>query len=861
MPKLKGISRILKSDKLKNIVKKIMGFISSHRLLSLLIVGAVVALVVILAIFGRKEVVVVQTQEKRKAPVTINRLEIIVPPGAFPTGKRFLIKEIPRDSERYRRIVERSNFLEEVYEVVPKDGREELALIPLTLRYRIPRKYYLGNDSFNLFLGYMKSDDDVLRRIYGCEMKEDDRGVYIEAKVFHTSIIGFSAGSPKEFVMGIRNMIERPPSYKPPVLIIPGIDGNFVGAIPKTRTNENPQGKNIWEFIFPDRSIWVYRYPLKSTRPKVYTDAAEAFFERNKRDYLIYEAKRLATELKRFPYKFDVVAHGIGGLLIRYAIESDPTVTNVRRVVLVDVPNLGTNLANPVYLNLLYGKSPDALAEIYGTDPDSIRFLVKNALDYLEKVNVFWVDLKPDSDFIHILNSFGLRKDVDYLAISGTTPSFTVRITGTELEKLYPEFIEGSGDGVVTTNSACYEGKMDCVKFPHSFSDIYLQPEVLDKIKEFLEGGLKEPEEYVFKDDTFIERTASPGCEILPTPTIVEEITETGTKAESKKSTKMLQLEISTGERYLPLNYQTNRIFEFPTERGKFRFLNSDYGIYVVMENEVTLLTDILSEPSSSIVYVGEKIHANMFDGKLYVLDSSGISVFDGDVRRKKIEVEVDIGMDDVVDTFMTDEKLIVLRRKGRNLELTEYPFDNMKMFKILKKFKGTGGHLRFDENTGTVLVITDYEIGKYDPAEDRYEILERSSELLRKMNDVKTRRLVFSDAILFNDLMFILTEEYEIYIENMKNGEVVRFGAGDVGSMKLLAGGRRIYILGNKTINFLELEGNKIRRFPGYIRARKDTIFRDMMVLLDDDGNERIVIGMEKKEKAVIGELEVFWR
>lgn len=806
------------------------------RRLLFLIAISIVAIAGLLLIFmnstNRNKVVL---KGSNQTPVKINRLQIIVPEGAFPSSKKFIITELDQDSSIYDYAVKNEKFVSDVYKVSPEDGKKELSLLPLTLRYAVPSQYYLGDNFYNLSLGYLDENTKVTRRFYGSEIVKDSKGIYIEAKTFHTSIIGLIADKPINEGFGLKEIIDKPANYKPYLLIVPGIDENFSGSIPNTYSENKPAGRNFWEILFPDRSIWLYNYPLKVTRPSVYVEAARSFFKNfGRTDYVVYEAKRLSTELKRIPFKFDIIAHGIGGLIVRYALESDQNIKNVRKVVIISTPNLGTNLANPVYLSLLYGKSNDALAKIYDADVDSISYIKSAASDYLEKINVFWESIKPGSKTLKELNSFGLRKDIDYLAICGSTTNFPVNIKHSQLSNFYPEFVKGLGDGVVTIKSATFDGKIKAKIFKHSFYDIYFQKDVLETIKKFIDD-IKPPEEYVFKNDEFLEEhpTGQEG-EFFNTPTTIEsskkttEVTSTGstpTKSEEPKVKSNININVSKYS-YIgmkQLDYRSKKLIEiygnarrlFSIGDSLFVLCDNQLIAYNKNDNRIRLITNVT-----------EDSFANIWKDQLLIYDGSEIKAFNenGDmVWKREANIEGKL-----LDLYMTKDMYYSLFADDG--KLIYKVFD--KNFNILfsKEVKGINGHLKYSPKYNQLFIVTNDQILCYEISINR-ELFEKTESSFRKYAKIdRNRRLEFSDVERIGEWLIILTKEYEIFANNLLNGKVVNLGFGDVGSNKLLFdGSRTIYIFGEKTLNFLMLEQNAkqkiIKRDNRYVKFQNKTI------------------------------------
>jgi len=505
---------------LKNIkINKIVEYAKSHRLMMIIILGAVVA-VVLLAVFflpnlfNDIKTIGEDSKDQQSVQTDVKDLSVTIPETAFPYPKSFIIENLAKD-DLYNQIKSKGNFYGDIYELIPADGRNDLALEPMTLTYRFPTEFYFGKEYNNAELLYVENKENPVIKVFpgGNIILNENQQPVLETKAFHGSLIGIRIKNPTKPQWGLKKIIDKEDTLKPDILLVPGIDTNFTGFLPNTITNENPQGDNLWEITFPLRSIWSYRYPLSETRSPDYMREAENYFNRiSRRSYLRFEAEKLAEVIGSKNEEFDIIAHGVGGLIARYAVEKFQ-LENVRKVVLISTPNSGTNIVNPSFLNLLYGKDSQVLSQIYGMNADSIRYLNRNNMSYLENVNVFYTDILPDSETISLLEG-SLREDIDYFFIAGDNPDFSADLEGTQFEKFYPENAKGKGDGIVSVFSSLFpvlneknSGLQNLTSrvFPFSFFDIFVQQETLQHIYSFLEEGIETVEIPEYEDDTFRE--------------------------------------------------------------------------------------------------------------------------------------------------------------------------------------------------------------------------------------------------------------------------------------------------------------------------------------------------------------------
>ncbi len=502
------------------VFRKPLQFVKTHRLLSILLGFGLLGAIVLLVLFsggffaGVFEIGTHQDAEQQKKD--IDGLSVIIPPNAFPYAKSFTIQTIPHNSPQLQSLKLIAGYTGTVYEVKPTDGRKDLAMVPLTFRYTLPAEYYFGPEYNNFEMVYVEDMDiPVARTYYGSVMRDIGGKVVLEASVFDPgAVMGIRVNVPERKEFAMRRSIEKPDSLKPDILVIPGTDSNFLGILPNTITNTNPQGNNIWEITFPDRSIWVFDYPLLETQTMQHAQESDAFFQTAPfRSHALFEAHRLASYLNQTTRSFDIIAHGLGGVIARLAVEYY-NAQNVRKLVLISTPNAGTNIVNPLLMNQIHGKDPKALSGIFGVSESAIRFLQRNNLGYLEKVNRFYLDLLPDSRVVEVLER-SLRDDLEYLFVAGDDPGFAMDLGQSQLSRFFPENTPSKGDGIISVFSAIYphlnldqtdeSHRVYSHVFPHSFSDLYIQNDALSLIQRFLEEGIEVVEIPTYYDDLFRE--------------------------------------------------------------------------------------------------------------------------------------------------------------------------------------------------------------------------------------------------------------------------------------------------------------------------------------------------------------------
>lgn len=140
-----------------------------------------------------------------------------------------------------------------------------------------------------------------------------------------------------------------------------------------------------------------------------------------------------------------------------------------------------------------------------GIEKVTIATIASESAFYLDLINSYYNDIIPNSNFLNKANSFSRRADIKYLVVAGTNSNIKENINNKVISQIYPEFKNGDGDGVVSIDSAIIEGVNEVYYANKCFYDIYLDQDVLNKIKDFLDESLITLTIKPFQDDDFIE--------------------------------------------------------------------------------------------------------------------------------------------------------------------------------------------------------------------------------------------------------------------------------------------------------------------------------------------------------------------
>jgi hypothetical protein len=716
-------------------------------------------------------------------------LEIIIPEVAYSGNKQFIINEIPENSIEYQNLTSMANFQGKIYSIKPSDGVEESSLVPMKIRYKIPNDLYFGDNFTNFSIAYASDDEPpVISELSGSRIVKIDNSYYVEAETFHFSNIGLIVKSPQESDYGLKTLIEKPVSYKPDIVLVPGTDINFTGYLSNTNTSKNPYGSNFWSALFKERTIWQYNYPLVNTRSKTYFDSYQGFLMRTgSKSFIEFEAKRFAQELKRLPNReFDIIAHGVGGLIARYAVESDESTDNVKNIVLLSTPNDGTNLANPLFFNLIYGKDPDILIETLKIDEETSFNIKYNSNFYLEQINSYYYDLIPNSDFLNELNSFGMREDINYITIAGKNSGIKMDLNQSSISRLYPEFINGKGDGIVSVDSALIPEASTKLLYDYKFYDLYSKPDVLENIKKILEDNLDVPDIKEFKDDDFIET--------------YEQLYSQGSEDNNQTDTNIVDEE--NPEFNLPINYS-----EFDLVANK--------------------------EVVKEISYTNPTLHS--FDNKLFISTNTGIYDLKGNILLNT----------DIINSYVYKNRFIVTSRDGvfvldKNsndfievedtlIESDEaYYLSNFGLLRVFHNLENSTVYLNKEiiSNNSKLMEIEEYNNVNYLIFQNRISLLTSDS-----LNDFITKDSIIDitgiefDSIkeveIFNNDFYIITNDYKlIYVKGDRSFYQV-LGNGDVGKIALIKRDNNLFIFGSDTLTYIDIEN---KNFPGNYQRFNET-------------------------------------
>lgn len=743
--------------------------IFKRRLLFILISTALclVALFVFLKLYSNRRVVVGKKIEEAAIPISVT-----IPDGAYSVRRTFLVKRIPRDSLPPSIA---NVFVGDLLEVTPSDGVDEFAMRPITITYRLPRDLYLGDDYGNVRIAYIPDITQPLYRVFGgAAMGLDERGPYVEVQAFHTSVFGLIADVPEKQKLGLRLLVERTKSIEPVLLLVPDIDRGFLGFV-----NSNRQGANFWMELFPNRTIMYYEYPVVSTRSKSYMDSFRSFAQKNMPSFLLFEAEKLAVELTRLKnFEFDIVAHGIGAIIARLAVELHPEIKNVRSLVLVSPPNKGTNVVNPLYYGaLLYKKDSSAVASNFGLDRFVVDAMKSHLLYYLEALGPIHREVLVGSDLLKKLEGT-VRKDVRYLVAVGSSPPASIDVGRTQMELFYPELVAGKGDGVVSQDSAFLEGTQN-VALRGSFFDCYLDPNFHEVLKKFLTQALTEIPRY--REETYPERS--------PQAQQTEKVVQPQTGVRATTRTQQAEQAIVQRRVILPSRFERSQLLV------KLETLNlrNVVGIHSFKGKLYYVLADGLYSDGRRI-HSGSVRYVHTVESGIGFVSGERAYFFNG----TKITDLGKITLMGVEDVLVTENAVFAILKGRENLIFARWENG----WKEVQSLSGIYG--KFIDGS-TNLLMTNKEI--YEVSGGRLRKIFDSSQL--KLNG---RSVDFKSCLLASDLLLLGLRGYSLAVYDLRTGTYTWGAEGWIDPERLVLANNMVLVQGASTLFVFDLPRLSLR-------------------------------------------------
>lgn len=764
-------------------VLELLKSITKKKLLLIITLGSIVVFLVIflgLRIFKRTFV----AQPESGTSVITNVLTISVPEGAYSRPKSFEIRRVPSSNLPVQLA---SVFVSDVYEVSPVDKIEEFAMRPILIRYRLPRNLYLGEEYANVRLTYIPNTSEPIYRSFGgAYIDIDEVGPYIEVEAFHTSTIGLTANVPQKQKVGLQLIKENSRSIEPVLLLVPDLDRSFLGFVPSTLKQEI----NLWSELFPNRTIMYYEYPIIDTKSKSYMNGYRQFSKTSGvNSFLLYEAEKLAAELLRLKsLEFDILAHGMGGIIARLALERHPEIKNVRTMVLVSTPNRGTNIVNPIYFGtLLYGKPSELIAANFGTEKSTIDSMKSHLMFYLESIGPLYREISISSKLLSLMSS--IRQDVRYLCVIGNRPPMSINLRGTPLESFYPELVVGLGDGVVTKQSAMIDGA-EFFESDGSFFDCYLSPKFHDKLRKFLE--YQPPKIPQYKTETYPERAASS----RETEVISRPVQSLQTRVPS--SFKIVQLMKKTKT----LDQQALDIFQVDSKI----LIQRSGGLY---------------DLNGKLLYQGDIQFAHVVSRKLGFYSNKSAVIYSGNNISATSDVDL---LENCVDFLASDIGIFSITK---NKTLALYKWE-----KEWKKIADLPGEYAKFIDGDVPLLLTNEVVYSLSNDTNPLRRLVSSSEI-----NVKGRSVDFTTCIRQNDLLVLGLRSYAVVLFNLSTRSQLVVAEGWIDPVYIGQSDRYLLIGGSSSVLFFDQKNmalrEEIHNFDGKVK-KVISVGKEVYALVD---------------------------
>ncbi len=433
--------------------------------------------------------------------MTLGNVRFVIPDGAFPYQKKLRIKTVPRNTLDQSLL---TNVVSEVYEVIPSDGLYDMAITPMRVKFYFLSSLIGSDSANNLSIAVISKSSKTVSILPGCNISRDSYGYYVEASLLSVpEMVTLVALPGKREKIGVQE-VYRTISAKPSLLIVPGSDPNFAGYFESPSTSP----LTTWQNIFPDRSIYVFLYPLTEPRSYNYTRAMQKFVENDPNQSVIaFEAERLKDFLlQNSDRQFDILAHEIGGLITYYTLAKYPQIKNVRKVVYLSTPFYGTNAADPRSVSVVYNKDALAISQVYALSSTTVSRMQSFLKSYIDSINIYYHEIVPNSSFLSDLKFLPYRLDLDTVAFCGKTPPLSIDVTGSYFEKLFPELALNVGDGIVTRSTARLP-YMKLYIVNGSAFDYYNSQDFIEEIKKILD--YKIPQVPAYTDDKFREAASA----------------------------------------------------------------------------------------------------------------------------------------------------------------------------------------------------------------------------------------------------------------------------------------------------------------------------------------------------------------
>lgn len=699
--------------------------------------------------------------------------EIQASEGALQRGDSVSISAVSSSTTDYTAAEVAASFVGPLYKVSWKSGLKTMARSPLYVWIPIPSNYYFGENTANV--ESVETIDGMPYVLYGSQIRTKNNSHYLESIMYFPGVVGLHLAQ-NNSDYGLR-LVKKAGDNFPNLIIVPGSNMNFAGNIPST-------GQNIWAQNFPNYNVYVFSYPLTSSKSLSITAKIVNFFQKTgTNSYTEYTGKILADLLTTVKGDTYVIAQGIGGLATRYALQSQKNIKNVKKVVLFDTPNDGTTFASAYMLSNLYNAGNDFLIRELSVPLKTVNYILNMSTSYLRLLNFFAKDLEPDSSLISYLNSTPSPTDTIFISITGTKPNVSVE-SSKKLEEFFPQLVNGKGDGVVSVKSALSFGRAK-YKFPYSFYDIFAHQDVQELLKGLLKAKVLS-DQTNFASDKFRETKVS---------------TSTSEKATSAKIIPKSHKYLSSGDYFLkkPLKGQYFSKSYYIDAPKASKMMGVSSGIYLISDHDVYFMSIGGYQP----IYKGKISFSNVYGNHLYVVtEKRQILQFTGKVSNLKCEIP----QKDYQSIFVTDKDVYALENEATLTSLV-----NLSKNSTLLNIPGKNAILRFLPSTKQLIIVTDKYVAVYNLVDQVGIFFEKINEITKKVGFKSDQSIKVNSVYVNENLVYLLSSNYILIVVDMKTHDAQIIGNGDIGNSKLLPYRNILVAVGENTLNFYDMI-NRVR-------------------------------------------------
>jgi len=757
---------------LKENLNKIVSFAKKRWILVAIAAVVILAVVFSLIYFSLK-------MGKAEAKQSLPEIKIEFSNGALDSGNGVLVHPLSPSSTEYTQLTTMSSFVGTPYVLSWKSGIDSMSRAPIKVLIPIPSKYYIGNNEINLEGAELIGTQ--LQTLYGGQFEEINNLPYLEVLTYFpgTLILRLKSGDAQYGLIPIGKIS----NLQPNLVIVPGENMNFSGNVPGSSFN-------IWVQSFPNYNIYLFVYPLIYYRDYSITAQITSYFGSSSFDsYTQYMGNYLSTLLSTLQGNTYIVAQGIGGLVTRYAVQSNPSAGNVKRVVLFDTPNLGTTLASAYTVSNLYNAGTEFLSREFQISDDSIDFILSSAISYLYSINFFAKDLSPNSSFLSRLNSMPVPSNITFMSVAGTSSGISIKNFGA-LGSTFPELMDGYGDGIVSVKSALAFGNIK-LQFPHAFSDIFAHSSVMNEVQKFLTTSIATA--LTFTSDNSPQTIQSSKVSTVSTRVMTYKYLSSGDYI-VKEATQGSFLQ---------------RTYSVPVPEAKNFYVLSG-GIYLISNDSISYL----SMGGQSTIYSGGVRFANVYGNRFYaVTDNWQILEFNGSYSI----LDGSATPGDYRRIFVENDKIYTLSNGATSTYFKENG-------KLLLKIPGIDGLMWYMPSNDVFVIISNSYIAVYDMTNKVGTFFESISDLMSKAKLGQSESLLpFNSVYVSDNTMYLLSSNYILLAVDLKTHGLQIIGNNDVGNEKLSLLGRDLTVVGDRTLNFYDLI-NRVR-IPVYQQMRSKII------------------------------------